>query len=217
VSSILEALRKIEAAEPPGIHARPAPTGEGRPRHRAAAGLVVAFAAGVALAFWWLAAERPTEPSSPAVPARPPRAPTAALARPAPPPPLAQAAALPVAPPAPAPGVGEAPRGHVALAAPPAVTAAGPSRQPPREPAARLEVVPAAALPPPAALPRVQVGFLVYSRVPERRSVTVSIDGAGLVTLHEGDSFAGVEVSRILPDRVQLRHEGKVFVAEPRD
>jgi hypothetical protein len=70
---------------------------------------------------------------------------------------------------------------------------------------------------PPAGAPRVQLSFLVYSQTPERRSVVLAIDGGSLVTLHEGETAVGLEVARILPDRVHLRMGGQVFAVRPRD
>jgi hypothetical protein len=61
------------------------------------------------------------------------------------------------------------------------------------------------------------LSFLVYSPSRRRRAVSLSIDGGSLVTLREGQSSDGIEVERILPDRVHLRHAGRVFTAIPRD
>jgi hypothetical protein len=63
----------------------------------------------------------------------------------------------------------------------------------------------------------VQLSFLVYSQTPERRTVVLSIDGGSLVTLHEGETAVGLEVARILPDRVHLRLGAQVFAVRPRD
>jgi hypothetical protein len=72
-------------------------------------------------------------------------------------------------------------------------------------------------LPPPAGAPRIRVSFLAYSPAPERRSVSLSIDDATMVTLHEGESSGGIEVATILTDRVQLRHQGRLFTVLARD
>jgi hypothetical protein len=270
VSSILDALQKVEAAEPPGIHARPAPRDERSRRPLRLVALVLAFGAGVALSFWVLArgdrpagpvapAERPPEvavaaapPSPPVETAKPPAAAasppqpapaphaappeTAAVASPAAPPPpiavrpqpvppaeavsppqaatppvatppLAAATALPLVAPAPLPQPSDgAPVGRIAH------DTAPPAPAPPAAP------VPAFAVPrPPAGAPRVQVSFLVYSRAPERRTVALTIDGGGMVTLREGESTSGVEVTRIHPDRVELRHAGRDYTITPRD
>ena len=69
---------------------------------------------------------------------------------------------------------------------------------------------------PPPSAPRVQISFLVYARAPERRMVWLSIDGGSLITLHEGESSGGLEVARILPDRIHLRHNGQVFLLRTR-
>jgi type II secretory pathway component PulC len=60
------------------------------------------------------------------------------------------------------------------------------------------------------------VSFLVYSSVPERRSVALTFDGGTLTTLREGDEANGVAVVHINPDRVDLRYEGVVFTLEVR-
>lgn len=70
---------------------------------------------------------------------------------------------------------------------------------------------------PPPNAPRIQISFLVYTRVPERRAVWLSIDGGSLITLHEGETSGGIEVARILPDRVHLRHNGSVFLVRTRN
>ena len=287
MSSILDALQKIESAQPPGVHTRPAPTDAPLPRRMTLVALVVAFVAGAGATTWLLGrrstppaeptptgrtvhdpafaekAERPvvvakvavappvqaprpvTAPvaaeatlpasaASPAEAAKPVMVAGAALA-PAPkvaaPVPIVAASALPLVAPAPPPAADAVPVGRVALGGP----APAPHAEPP--PVAPLDVAPAAAPPPevamrrapperapdlviprpPADAPRVQVSFLVYSRVPDRRSVTLTIEGGSLTTLHEGESADGIEVARILADRVELRHAGKTFVAVPRD
>src|SRR5207249_4836333 len=78
---------------------------------------------------------------------------------------------------------------------------------PPHAPAA-AEVPPpeaeSAPLPPldllprlPAGAPHVQVSFLLYSRVAERRGVLLNIDGSNTETLHEGERAGDIEVTRI--------------------
>ncbi|HZP43779.1 MAG TPA: hypothetical protein VFD84_20020 [Candidatus Binatia bacterium] len=314
MSSILDALQKIERAAPPGIHTRPAPRDRRGPRRLTLGGLLVAFVAGAGVTAS-LYARRPasaphevalgpaadgtraatpaparagradSSPGSrpphvarrapapapaatpgtlvaPAPPVTAPETPKAAAASGAPaavasapataavspataPPPAAAppptvaaapspagaaASALPLAAPAPPLPPDAAPVGRVALGAPapaarpesavaPPPTVAPPAAAAPavaarpRAPRAPDLVVPR----PPADAPRIQVSFLVYSRVPERRSVTLTIDGGGLTTLHEGESADGVEVARIFPDHVELRHAGKSFVLVPRD
>jgi hypothetical protein len=59
--------------------------------------------------------------------------------------------------------------------------------------------------------PGIQVKSISYSPAPAQRMVTLRIGGAGLVTLHEGDSVSGVEVQLILSDAVYLRRGGSVF------
>ena len=67
---------------------------------------------------------------------------------------------------------------------------------------------------PPAGAPQVFVNFLAYSRVADRRTVTLTIGDAGMVTLHEGEAAANVEVVRILGDRVHLRHAGQLYAVK---
>src|SRR5206468_4064688 len=164
-SSILEALKKVEAVErrPLDLPASPSLPPRGR---RIGSFLAIAFAAGVGLAFWL----RPAAHES----STPEKAPT--------PPPARAPATPPAAPPPTAP-------------APPGAVHASPG-----------ETVLSR---PPAGAPRVQLSFLVFSQTPERRSVVLAIDGGSLVTLHEGETAAGLEVARILPDRVHLRMGGQ--------
>ena len=70
---------------------------------------------------------------------------------------------------------------------------------------------------PPAGAPHVKVSFLVYSSAAERRRVALSIDDGSMVTLHEGEAAHDVEVERIFPDHVQLRHGGQTFTLRTRD
>ncbi|MGH7895549.1 MAG: general secretion pathway protein GspB [Candidatus Binatia bacterium] len=69
---------------------------------------------------------------------------------------------------------------------------------------------------PPAGVPHLRVSFLVYSSVPARRTVALTIGDAGLTTLHEGDEVGGLGVVRIHPDRVELRWNGEAFTLEVR-
>lgn len=64
---------------------------------------------------------------------------------------------------------------------------------------------------PPIGAPAIGVNVLVYSRTPSRRTVALTIGDAGMVTLHEGESAADVEVVRILSDRVHVRYGGQTF------
>jgi hypothetical protein len=127
----------------------------------------------------------------------------------------------------------EPPYGHVATAAVPAPATRRPPRieesleepsledavpvpPPPPEPEPPPEDEGVLERPPPGA-PRVQLSFLVYSSVPARRTVLLSVGGAGLVSLHEGESTGGVVVQRIFANRIHVRHGGDVFVVHPRD
>ncbi|TMA97733.1 MAG: hypothetical protein E6J70_15100 [Deltaproteobacteria bacterium] len=69
----------------------------------------------------------------------------------------------------------------------------------------------------PAPHPTVRLSFLVYSPSAERRSVVLATEGGSLTTLREGERVGDIEVERILPDRVELRYEGRVFTVRPRD
>jgi hypothetical protein len=238
VSSILEALKKVEAVErrPLDLPSSPSPPPRGR---RIGTVLAIAFTAGAGLALWLRpAAHAPSTPVTPptpppaSAPATPPAAHPAPAQVAAPPTPPANHVAtpapprvvVPAPPPAPlAPPVAAAP-------APPAPITEAPKNPP--NPPPRVASQPTAPAPPgavhaspgetvlsrpPAGAPRVQLSFLVYSQTPERRSVVLAIDGGSLVTLHEGETAVGLEVARILPDRVHLRMGGQVFAVRPRD
>jgi hypothetical protein len=102
-----------------------------------------------------------------------------------------------------------------------AVPAAKPTLLPPAP--AKPAPTPAAAKPAsqrtprPAGAPDVRISFLIYSRTPERRSVALTIDGAGLVTLREGQAVQGLEVVQILPDGAQVAWQGKRFTVPARN
>jgi len=230
MSSILDALEKVEAAErwaPPAVSARP----EGRSKLRLAviaAGAAFAAGAGVAaLVLRHAAAPEPARVSSaapaveparvaplPAAPVPPAPAPAAAI----PPKPDAAALAAPAEAPAPMPAVAAPPRPVAAAAPTSAATRAAPaeaSRQaavaavePRREPSDESR---------PAPHPTVRLSFLVYSPSAERRSVVLATEGGSLTTLREGERVGDIEVERTLPDRVELRYEGRVFTVRPRD
>src|SRR5439155_24218807 len=91
---------------------------------------------------------------------------------------------------------------------PPAVARTAPPVEPEPPPPVAEDVVPTT--PPPGA-PTIAINFLVYSRVPERRTVALTIGGAGMVTLHEGEAAADVEIARILSDRVHVRFAGVLY------
>jgi len=146
-------------------------------------------------------------------------------------------AALPAAPPAPPPPradlEADRPRGRVATApdapAPPAVAsrAEPPSRAaeqpPPAAVAPEVEETPPPVPDPsllprlPADAPRVEVNVLLYSRLPERRTVSLTIAGGAMVTLREGESSGDFEVTRILPERIHVRYGGRMFAVEARN
>ena len=231
MSSILEALKKLEAAE--GDTRRLIQLEPPRPQRTGLllGGLLLAFAAGGGIALVLTRSPAPpaaptpvdaqvappANPVAPAPPATPPRETSV---------PVADARSAPLAP-SPVASPSAAPRLE-ASSAPfadesPAIALAPTRTPPPPPPAPTLAPEPAGAsgngvLPrPPAGAPRVLVSFLIYSRIPARRSAGLSIDGAGLVTLHEGEEASGLEVARIYPDRVELVHGGRRFVVGTRD
>ncbi len=113
----------------------------------------------------------------------------------------------------PSPGRGLS-RPHRRRLPPPEVAAA--PRADPVPTYAHLE--PPAVRRPPAGAPAVRLSFLLYSPAPGRRTVALAIDNRGLETLHEGESSNdGVEVVRILPDRVELGWNGEHFTVRARD
>lgn len=231
MSSILDALAKLDPVESQHIREIQAPARRRTRRRVTVAAIALAFVAGAGLAVVLVRARTEPVVVTTAPPARvtPPPA-----ADPAPP---AARGALPVVPPVPppaiAPGESERPQGRLAHlgsgprpAAPPVALAAI-EPEPIVPPPARLPVAPVA--PPPVAVaprqpaatpspatasvdaPSVRVSFLIYSRAAERRSVALAVGDGGLTTLHEGESTRGIEVTRILPDRVELRHDGQPF------
>jgi hypothetical protein len=70
---------------------------------------------------------------------------------------------------------------------------------------------------PPPGAPRIVVSFLVYSRSAERRTVALTVSGGSMVTLHEGEKESGIEIARILPDRIHVRYDGRMFSVMARD
>ena len=274
MSSILDALEKLERTRPPTIE--PVPVAVPPPRRTRVIVLVgSAFGAGAVLALGLPrsrpsvtpqvvpppveapeAKQPPAEPVEPvatppapaapaqeAIPPKPepvsaPPPPQAAPPPPqaAPPPPDAAAPAVATAPAADAP---HAPAPEVLAAARPvpAPSPAGPrpwaqaAAPPPPPPPAEVTAPPRAApVPtyahleppavrkPPAGAPAVRLSFLLYSPAPGRRTVALAIENRGLETLHEGEtSNDGVEVVRILPDRVELGWNGEHFTVRARD
>ena len=101
-------------------------------------------------------------------------------------------APAPAAPPEP-----EAPEAEVQVEAIPAPAPAEPP----------VEVLPG----PPMGAPDIHVSFLIYSPVPERRVVTMTINSGPLVTLHEGQRSGDIALVRILRDRIHVDHNGRIF------
>ena len=274
MSSILDALEKLERTRPPTME--PVPVVVPPPRRTRVIVLIgSAFAAGAVLALGLLrsrpavtpevvppalgapeakqpAVEPVATPPAPAAPgqeaippkpepvsappppqpAAPPQpdaaAPPAATATPAvatapaadaphPPAPEVLAAARPVPPPSPAePRPWAQPAAPPSPPPPPPPEIAAPPRGAPVPTYAHLE--PPAVRRPPAGAPAVRLSFLLYSPAPGRRTVALAIENHGLETLHEGEtSNDGVEVVRILPDRVELGWNGERFTVRARD
>jgi len=150
----------------------------------------------------------------PVPPAHPVTIPPAAAV----PPPVAAAPAPGVPPRAAAPeppddggDEAEAPPQQLARNTAPAPVAPAPpppAEEPPGEPVAER--------PPPGA-PAIRMSFLVFSRNADRRTVTLTIDGSGLTTLHEGEKVGGLEVVRIYSDHADLRFSGTRFSVRGRD
>lgn len=232
MSSILDALQKVESAAPPAtydLRAVPVET----PRHQRRLVLVLAALAGGSVAallaggIWWLGggftqreqalaaatASAPTLRIAKPVPApmvaeRPwvqtEARPAPQVDAPAPPPPPVVARATPREEPPPVLPV------RPAIEPPPVVVPPPPAGvAPPTEPV--LRAVP----PQPAPSSLVRVSFLFYSRVPERRTVALRLEDGSIVTLREGQERGGFGVTRILPDRVELVREGQSLVVYP--
>ena len=208
MSSILEALRELEASKAPAAPGTGAWTEE-RSRSRSAletigivAGGLAVGAAAFALVIW-LAGSAFRDPAEP-----PSGAPPGISASPAAPSPqAAEPAAGPAAPPAWL-GRAEPPRARVA-------PGASPSERMPSMSRAAQEPAPSPGAASPASDDSiVVVSSISYSPDSRRRSVTLRVGGT-LATLREGQSMHGVEVQLILPGSVYVRRGGDVVVLEP--
>ena len=208
MSSILEALRELEASKAPAAPGT-SPWTEERSRSRSAletlgivAGGLAVGAAAFALVIWFAgsAFRDPAEPPS--------GAPPGISASPAAPSPqAAEPAAEPGAPPAWL-GHAEPPRARVA-------PGASPSERMPSMSRAAQEPAPSPGAASPASDDSiVVVSSISYSPDSRRRSVTLRVGGT-LATLREGQSMHGVEVQLILRDAVYVRRGGEVVVLEP--
>jgi hypothetical protein len=211
VSSILDALRELEASRAPG---RPAPQDAPRPSARVglfvaalAASAVGAVVAGL-LVRSALLRRVPAEAVTVEAPAPVP-APEAA----APPPPVAVPDATPGLAQAELPRAQVAPRAAGALASATPFAAVRPARRSAALDAA--ESAPAIEQAVRPGEPRVRIMDLHYTENPAARRVTIGIGGGTPVTLGEGDTVEGLEVSLILPDRAYFRHAGNIFAARP--
>jgi hypothetical protein len=63
----------------------------------------------------------------------------------------------------------------------------------------------------------VLVNVLLYSPVAERRTVSLTVDGGDMVTLREGEKTGTIEVTRILPERIHVRWDGRLFAVDARE
>ena len=245
MSSILDALEKLESRRTQsGGPELPRRTRRSTTPLLAGAA-AVAFIAGIGIAVVWLRPGTPAPAPAPAAVAQLAPPPTIAPARVATTPPRAVPAPAPKAATAPPARPAEQPWAEVVVpatvreapaapapAAPTPVAARVPSAElappagapapivasaPPAAAAAPPHPKPAPAAPRPAGAPGVRVSFLVYSSAPDRRTVALAIDEAGLVTLHEGESSNGLSVAQILPDGVELTWQGQSFKVPARD
>ena len=208
MSSILQALRELEASKSPATPGTGDWTDEGI-RSRTSLETFGIIGAGLllgAMAFLlvvWLSAPSVPAPVEPAAPPAPSAVPPPAAAEQ-----QAEPATVPGAPPAWLERASP-PRARVAPDASPA------ERTPVGSPAA-----PAAARPPAPAAGAASAGADVavtsisYSADGRRRSVTMRVDGQ-LATLREGQSAHGVEVQLILPAEVYVRRGADIVVLEP--
>jgi len=100
-------------------------------------------------------------------------------------------------------------------AAQPAVEAAPTAAPPPAVAAPSPEGAAAAAAPGASAgsqpEPAVRLRSIGYVTAPEKRTATLTIDGAPAVTLRQGESASGIEVQLILRESVYVRHGSDVF------
>ena len=227
MSSILDALRKVEADERRRpIRLPPAPPrSRGRLAALMAAAAFVAGAGVVALVVGLRPGAPLVETAAPTPPAPAPAAPPAAAPTPAAPP-----TAAPLVPPtAEAPAPTEAPAANVEEPTgeediesdvPDQITILRPSHEPAPQAEVQVEALPMPApaepavdvLPgPPVGAPEIRVSFLIYSAVPERRQVSLTIDNGPLVTLHEGQNAGSISLVRILRDRIHVEHGGRTF------
>ena len=170
------------------------------------------------------AATAPAPPAQATAPVAAPIAPNDAMAPAVAP---ASPAPVPAAPPAAAPGpVVDEPVGEPESDVPEQITilrpapAEGPSPDAGAQAEVQVEALPAPApverpidvLPgPPAGAPEIHVSFLIYSAVPARRQVSLTIDNGPLVTLHEGQKSGTISLVRILRDRIHVEHGGRTY------
>lgn len=66
---------------------------------------------------------------------------------------------------------------------------------------------------PPSSAPQVRINILQYSNDPGRRFAYMSIEGNPAMTqVREGESYQGLTVKRIFPEKVEFAHQGSTFL-----
>jgi len=209
VSSILQALRELEASKAPAAPGAGTWTEEPS-RSRSAletlgivAGGLAVGAAAFALIVWLAAAAPRGVSESPGAAAPASDAPQPA----APPPPASEPAVGSAAPPAWL-GRADPPRARVApeAAASERLPAGSRAPQAPAQPSRAASLTPDDSV--------IAVSSINYSPDVGRRSVTLRVGGTP-VTLREGQSTHGVDVQLILPGQVYVRRGAEITVLEP--
>jgi hypothetical protein len=66
-------------------------------------------------------------------------------------------------------------------------------------------------IPRPQGEPIVRISSLSYSPSPTRRVVSLSVNNSSPISLREGETVGGVEVTLIMPDSVYVKHAGNIF------
>jgi hypothetical protein len=57
----------------------------------------------------------------------------------------------------------------------------------------------------------VRISSLSYSPSPTRRVVSLSVNNSNPISVREGETVSGVEVTLIMPDGVYVKHAGNIF------
>jgi hypothetical protein len=66
-------------------------------------------------------------------------------------------------------------------------------------------------IPRPPGEPLVRIKSLSYSPSPTRRVVSLSVNNSNPISLREGETIGGVEVTLIMPDGIYAKHAGNIF------